>query len=229
MTATPTVSELLGQAQAALATFDRARAHQLLTEVIQRDSNNENAWSLLSGLVSSPQDRRNCLERVLQINPHNISARKGLAELNQGGSYSGTAAVQSNEVPQKKSSNIGLLLLLIVLGCGALGMLNVLGGGSSGGSSAAVRSTGTNAHLVSSGGANVIVAVDKAAFDAFNKAATANDRIGIAELVANGRIFAVPNNTAALVLDPGVFQTKVRIMDGEHVGAAGYVAADWVK
>lgn len=79
MTAAPTVSELVGQAQAAMMTFDRARAHQLLTDAIQRDPKNEDAWGLLSNVVQDPQDRRNCLERVLQINPHNISARKALA------------------------------------------------------------------------------------------------------------------------------------------------------
>ncbi len=107
MTAAPTVSELVGQAQAAMMTFDRARAHQLLTDAIQRDPKNEDAWGLLSNVVQDPQDRRNCLERVLQINPHNISARKALAEIGN--------VQQAVVAPVKQSSALRTIFWLVVI------------------------------------------------------------------------------------------------------------------
>jgi hypothetical protein len=103
------IHDLLRQAQAALTTFDRPRAHQILTEVIQIDPNNEDAWGLLSNVVADPRDKRQCLERVLQINPTNVSAQKALRELNQ------VYAEQQRVLQPSKNSRAGMWLLLIII------------------------------------------------------------------------------------------------------------------
>lgn len=105
----PSLRTLLEQAQAALTTFDRARAHQLLTEAIHQDPNNEDAWGLLSNVVGNPRDRRQCLERALAINPHNVPARKLLAELDQA------ERAAAAPLPQGYTTRIVLLVAIILL------------------------------------------------------------------------------------------------------------------
>lgn len=56
--------------------IDEARA--LLTKAIELDPYNEQGWLWLSGVVSSAEDQRTCLENVLAINPSNSRARSGL-------------------------------------------------------------------------------------------------------------------------------------------------------
>jgi tetratricopeptide (TPR) repeat protein len=56
----------------------RQEAYQLLSEYVQRDPHNEQAWLWLSGVVDKPEYTRACLERVLAINPQNTQAQQGL-------------------------------------------------------------------------------------------------------------------------------------------------------
>ncbi|HYO87981.1 MAG TPA: tetratricopeptide repeat protein [Candidatus Limnocylindrales bacterium] len=55
---------------------DEARA--LLSKAVELDPYNEQGWLWLSGVVSSVDDQRTCLENVLAINPGNARARSGL-------------------------------------------------------------------------------------------------------------------------------------------------------
>ncbi|MFO7170296.1 MAG: hypothetical protein DIU80_019900, partial [Chloroflexota bacterium] len=76
---------LTEQGAAALKAGDRARAQALLGEAIRLDPRNERAWLWMSGVVTSVAHRRQCLERVLAINPANEAARRGLANLGAAG------------------------------------------------------------------------------------------------------------------------------------------------
>ncbi|MFN8377286.1 MAG: tetratricopeptide repeat protein [Anaerolineae bacterium] len=55
---------------------DEARA--LLSKAVELDPYNEDGWLWLSGVVTSVDDQRTCLENVLAINPGNSRARSGL-------------------------------------------------------------------------------------------------------------------------------------------------------
>jgi hypothetical protein len=55
----------------------------LLLRVVERDERNAPAWLWLSGLVDDPHDRRVALENVLDIDPDNAPARKGLEWLDR--------------------------------------------------------------------------------------------------------------------------------------------------
>lgn len=55
---------------------DEARA--LLSKAVEIDPYNEEGWLWLSGVVTSVDDQRTCLENVLAINPDNSRARSGL-------------------------------------------------------------------------------------------------------------------------------------------------------
>jgi len=56
-------------------------AQKLLSQVVQADPNNEEAWLWLSRVLEEPQHRSQCLQKVLEINPNNSWAAQQLAEL----------------------------------------------------------------------------------------------------------------------------------------------------
>src|SRR3954463_1921812 len=71
-------ARLMAEGQAAARRGDRAMARELLTQVVDKDPHNEDAWLWLSGVVADPNEQQICLENALVINPGNAQARKGL-------------------------------------------------------------------------------------------------------------------------------------------------------
>src|SRR5687768_7753987 len=76
-----TTQPLLQQAIAAAKAGNRSAARQLLLQIVNEDERNEQAWLWLSGVVDDPAEQRIALENVLDINPRNASALKGMAWL----------------------------------------------------------------------------------------------------------------------------------------------------
>ena len=74
---------LLEQGISAAITGRRDEARTLLTQVVEADDGNEQAWLWLAGLVEAPEEIRTCLENVLHLNPDNIKAQQGLVWLEQ--------------------------------------------------------------------------------------------------------------------------------------------------
>lgn len=72
------VERLLAAGKEAARTGDAAQARSYLTQVVERDPQNEQAWMWLSGVVTEPDEQQICLENVLVINPYNTKARQGL-------------------------------------------------------------------------------------------------------------------------------------------------------
>jgi hypothetical protein len=66
---------------AAAQSGDRPTARRLLEQVVEGYPDNELAWIWLASCVTTLRERRECLERVLQINPHNARAREALGKL----------------------------------------------------------------------------------------------------------------------------------------------------
>lgn len=66
---------------AAIRTGDKATARTLLSQAVELDQTNEQAWLWLSAAVEDVQERIICLENVLTLNPHNEAARLGLEKL----------------------------------------------------------------------------------------------------------------------------------------------------
>ena len=75
--------ELINQAQAALLSGDLTRARGHLAHVIQQEPLNVLAWLMLSEVVHEPERQRECLQRVLALEPQNQTAQKRLAALDQ--------------------------------------------------------------------------------------------------------------------------------------------------
>lgn len=66
---------------AAVKAGDLEEGRRLLLQVLQDDERNETAWLWLSGAVTTVEERRICLENVLELNPRSELARKGLRRL----------------------------------------------------------------------------------------------------------------------------------------------------
>ncbi len=72
------------QAIEAIRAGDKEKGYRLLARVIKADPkgrDTETAWLWMTAVVTDPEKKRQCLERVLQINPDNSQAKKGLAAL----------------------------------------------------------------------------------------------------------------------------------------------------
>jgi len=74
---------LLRTAIEAARSGDRAKAREILRRLVSRDPDNELAWLWLASVATSEDERRQCLRRVLVINPHNERARQALAQLDR--------------------------------------------------------------------------------------------------------------------------------------------------
>jgi hypothetical protein len=60
---------------------DKITARKLLSEAVSRNPESETAWLWLSEVLTTPQGRAFCLQKVLALNPGNQLARRGLAAL----------------------------------------------------------------------------------------------------------------------------------------------------
>lgn len=78
---TPQEELLLSQGISASKMGRKEEARKFLTQVVELDDDNEQAWLWLSGCVDEPAERVRCLEKVLAINPANELAQAGLKRL----------------------------------------------------------------------------------------------------------------------------------------------------
>ncbi len=67
------------QAQEALAQGDYATARALIVRLLRRDPENVDYWLFFSAATPDPKERVQALEKVLQLDPDNPVARRGLA------------------------------------------------------------------------------------------------------------------------------------------------------
>jgi tetratricopeptide (TPR) repeat protein len=69
------------QAVEALREGDKARARDMLTQLLKTDQNNPQYWIWLSAAVESTKERIYCLQTALQLDPENATAKRGLVLL----------------------------------------------------------------------------------------------------------------------------------------------------
>lgn len=93
--------DLLQEGIAAFQAGDRAKAHDLLSEVVKVDPENEQAWYYLAASESNPALRKQFLEQVLEINPGNAKAREVLERMK---AREGTSA-ETETVPPRPSGS----------------------------------------------------------------------------------------------------------------------------
>jgi hypothetical protein len=78
-------SEILQQAIQSIKTDDKATGKRLLAQILRAEPDNVRAWLWMSGVVDTDAQRRDCLLRVLALDPENATARAGLARLSAPG------------------------------------------------------------------------------------------------------------------------------------------------
>ena len=93
-----TTDDLLKQGIAALKAGHRDVARSLLAQAVEQDKHNETAWLWLSGAMDTDEERYACLEKVLEINPDNEAAKRGMVLLQEGKTRNHLPAIGPREV-----------------------------------------------------------------------------------------------------------------------------------
>lgn len=104
----------LEQAVAFIKAGDTEKGKQLLSEVIKQNPMDENAWLWMTRCVTTTEQKKYCFDRVLQINPQNPHAIKGLERLNSpvlSLTELKVRPVQPAPTPQSKPKNSNVLIL----------------------------------------------------------------------------------------------------------------------
>jgi formylglycine-generating enzyme required for sulfatase activity len=91
------MATLLEQAGAHIKAGDTEKAKHLLVEVIKQNPRDENAWLWMSRCVSNVEQKKDCFERVLVINPQNLYAIEGLNRLNNSVPNNSASKVKVNQ------------------------------------------------------------------------------------------------------------------------------------
>jgi Tol biopolymer transport system component len=133
-------TQILEKAIKAIQSGDRATGQRLLRQILQANPRNETAWLWLSLILDDPAKKRDCLERVLILNPDHRQARQALAQLEPAQASSQDAlttspptaapapgqrkrkTVASPGPPRSQSSRswvwlVGTVIILVGLGC----------------------------------------------------------------------------------------------------------------
>jgi TolB protein len=103
------LQEKLRQGIEAARKGEKTAAQKLLRQVTSGDPGNEVAWMWLASVSETLQERRQCLERAIRINPENTRAKEALRQL--GAPIGGTPARSSNRGGGgvSRSLNVGSL------------------------------------------------------------------------------------------------------------------------
>lgn len=99
--------DMLQEGIAAFQAGDRAKAHELLSEVVKIDPENEQAWYYLAASESDPALRKQYLEQVLEINPGNAKAREVLDRIVAREAQSSSQAADTANPPSESTSKGG--------------------------------------------------------------------------------------------------------------------------
>lgn len=104
--------QALQEAIQAIQYGDRALGKRLLSQALQADPRNVQAWLWMSEIADTDEQRRDCLERVITIEPQNQAARTRLAQLEARASV--RAAPQHHQTRRKIVLAGGLSLTLLI-------------------------------------------------------------------------------------------------------------------
>lgn len=77
------MSDKLQRAIELIQSGDKQTGRQLLVEILKAEPANEIAWLWMSSVVTTDEQRCDCLRQVLAINPNNQVAKRGLERLQQ--------------------------------------------------------------------------------------------------------------------------------------------------
>ncbi len=90
---------MLKEAKDAARKGQRKRARDLFTRLLQKDQSKPDYWLWMSGVVDTDNERKYCLERVLQLDPENVVASKGLVLI---GALEPGDSIQPNPIKRRE-------------------------------------------------------------------------------------------------------------------------------
>lgn len=73
--------ELFQAGRSAFAMGNEQQAHDFWKEAARLNPFNEQVWLALLDVIDTDEDRRVCLQNILQINPMNVQARRALNQI----------------------------------------------------------------------------------------------------------------------------------------------------
>lgn len=152
-----TSDDQLQQGIAAAKQGQNARARELLQAFLSQNPASEPGWLWLSGLLDEPAARRDCLQRVLAINPSNELARGGLAQLAQSEAASFLAAFEPHNRPETIAPPAGSLAKPVALALANELLVGIAEGASSQPAPAAAPAAGPPMPAVSQVAAPCII------------------------------------------------------------------------
>jgi len=91
------MTETLDKGIALAKAGDKAQALAYLKQAVQQEPRNPTAWLWLAGVLDDPQKQRQCLQQVLNIDPSNMAARRGLEKMD---APQPNPVAQPNPMPQ---------------------------------------------------------------------------------------------------------------------------------
>jgi len=77
----PSIGQLIQQALSEAKSGNRQKARDLLSQAVKQEPQSARAWYLLSQAVGDPEQSKQCLKKVLQLDPSNAQARERLQKL----------------------------------------------------------------------------------------------------------------------------------------------------
>lgn len=73
------------------------------------------------------------------------------------------------------------------------------------------------------------IGLDDDALSEFNHALSSADQYGALDLIARGRVIGIPPGTRVQIIDASFFMRKVRVLEGDHAGSAGWIEMEHVS
>ncbi len=106
------MSEMLEQAIKVIKLGDKETGQRLLSEILRANPKEEKAWLWMSAVEDSDERQRECLMRVLAINPENTVALRGLQQIAKSSSAMSFVFPQGSAADQNLAEP-GFLYVLI--------------------------------------------------------------------------------------------------------------------
>lgn len=123
----------------------------------------------------------------------------------------------------------GGIVLVVILMVVAVILVHLIDNPSTTSSSAQHVVIGEQGFLRTSGASSTIVGISENAYDAFFKAASANDAAEYSQLQQSGQVFSVDNGAKVLVVDSRGGYDQVRFLEGKYAGQSAWVEYEMVS
>jgi len=125
------INNILQQAVTAIKSGEKEKGKELLVEVLELDENNEAAWLWMTRCVDDRDTKRECFERVLEINPDNQHAIKGLKRLNVSSKVETSTSPKHKAAEKQTRLIVGIVAGTLIVAVALVGIWWVTSGGSS--------------------------------------------------------------------------------------------------